>query len=139
MTAEVEAAAEQVWPVIADVKRWPEWTASISSAELLTERNLALASRVRVRQPKFPAMIWRVIDFQAGRSFTWQVKSPGLTSTASHIVEPEGPGRSRVTLRIEQTGLLEPVIKALTGKRTREYVAMELAGLKRRYEETAKA
>lgn len=40
-----------------------------------------------------------------------------------------------VTLTIEQTGLLAPLVGALTG--TRRYVEAELAGLARRAGETA--
>jgi hypothetical protein len=54
---------------------------------------------------------------------------PGIRVIARHGVEPVAGG-TRVTLSIEYTGLLGPLIAWLN----RRYLALEAAGLKRRSE-----
>jgi len=56
---------------MADVVRWPEWTASISRVKLLSPGPLRVGSRVRIHQPKLPGAIWRVMEFNPGAGFTW--------------------------------------------------------------------
>jgi hypothetical protein len=56
-----------------------------------------------------------------------------LRSVGGHRVEPEGGG-SKVTLWIEQTGLMVPMLALFYKGLTRRYVTMEAEGLKRRCE-----
>jgi hypothetical protein len=90
--------------------------------------------RVRVEQPKLPAMTWEVTDYERGRAFSWTAKRPGLTSVASHEVAAAGERRTRVTLRIEQSGWLAWAVRPFYGGLTRRYMRMEAEGLKRRAE-----
>jgi hypothetical protein len=128
-TVAIDATPEVVWSVISDVERWPEWTASIRSVELLTPGPLAVGSRARVRQPKLPTAVWEVTELRPGRSFTWVNRSPGMTSTGVHSVSDAGVA----TLRIEQTGPLS-VLALPFLPLTKKYVQLEAAGLKRRSE-----
>jgi uncharacterized membrane protein len=50
----VAAPAERVFAVYADVTRWPEWTASITSVELLDAGPLAIGARARMPSPHNP-------------------------------------------------------------------------------------
>jgi uncharacterized protein YndB with AHSA1/START domain len=131
-TVAIDATPEAVWAVIADVEKWPEWTASIRSVELLTPGPLAVGSRARVRQPRLPTAVWEVTELVPGRSFTWVNRSPGMTSTGVHGVTGGGPA-SVATLRIEQTGPLS-VLALPFLPLTKKYVQLEAAGLKRRSE-----
>lgn len=132
-TFAVDAPPAAVWGVLADVERWPEWTDSVTAAELVTGGPLSLGSRVRLRQPRLPTVVWTVDELAPGTSFSWRAGGPGIASRGEHRVEPAGGG-SRVTLTFSQTGPLSGLLDALTGRLVARYVRMEADGLKRRAE-----
>lgn len=134
----IEVAPERVWPVMADVERWAEWTPSIRSVERLDEGEFKAGSRARVSQPKLPTAVWEVSSLEPGREFRWENRSPLLHSVGGHRVEPEGAG-SKVTLWIEQTGLMAPVLRLFYKGLTQRYIRMEAEGLKKRCEARAGA
>jgi len=130
---EIDAPPATVWPLIAGVERWREWTASITSIEPLDPGGLVVGARFRVIQPKLPPVVWRVSALEPGRSFTWVARSPGMVSTGHHVVDAR-PGGSVATLSVTQEGLLAGVIGKLLESLSRSYVEMEAQGLKRRSE-----
>src|SRR5262245_34873131 len=87
ITVEIPAPQPLVWSVIADVERWPDWTASISEVKLLSPSPIRIGSRVRIRQPKLPPAFWRVTELNPGTSFTWVSRAAGLLVTARHIAQ----------------------------------------------------
>lgn len=129
----VAAEAERVWQVFVDVERWPEWTGSISSVERLDSGPLRVGSKVRIRQPKLPEAVWEVTELVDGRSFTWVSTGPGVTTVGIHRVEAVAGG-AEASNSIEQRGPLGVLIGLLFRGLTRRYLAMELAGLKKRSE-----
>ena len=131
---DIAAPAEQVWAAMADVERWPEWTASVTSVERLEREPFGVGSRARIRQPRLPVAIWTVTALEAGRFFEWQSAVPGLLSVGRHRVDPAGDDASRVTLSLSWSGPLAPVIRLLFGNLSRRYVEMEGQGLKRHCE-----
>jgi uncharacterized membrane protein len=133
----VEAPAAAAWAVLADVESWPEWTASMSTVDVV-QGPMGPGARVRVKQPRFPAMTWNVTDWEPGEGFTWTASSAGVHTVASHRIEPAGDG-SLVTLSIDQRGPLAWLVALLAGGTTRRYVAMEAAGLKARAESAARS
>ena len=130
---EIGAPTERVWAVIRDVERWHEWTASITSVELLDGRPLAVGTRVRVLQPKLPVAVWQVTELDEGRSFRWETRGPGVVAAGVHAVAPRGAG-SLATLALEHSGLLGPLVARLSRSLTERYVGMEAEGLKERSE-----
>jgi uncharacterized protein YndB with AHSA1/START domain len=130
---EISATPARVWEVYSDVERWHEWTASITSVELL-DGPLRVGARARVRQPKLPVAVWTVTAYDEGRSFTWTSGAPGLRTTGTHLVEPSGDG-ARGTARLDQEGLFGGLVGRLSRGLTERYLAMEAAGLKARSEE----
>lgn len=134
VSTNIDVPVERVWAAIIDVERWHEWTASITSAEKLEAGDLKVGSRVRVKQPKLPPTVWTVTALEPGRSFEWQATGPGSKTVAWHRVEPEGDG-AKATLGIDQQGIFFKLMGWYFNKMTREYVDMELAGLKQRSEE----
>jgi uncharacterized membrane protein len=132
---EISAPAAAVWAILMDVEKWPEWTDSVTSAQ--RERPgepLDVGSRVTIRQPRIGRLIWTVTQLSAEQSFTWRASSPGVITTAGHQIT--GPSRGPVTVRLTltQTGPLSPIVEAVSGKRTRSYLATEAGGLRAKAE-----
>jgi hypothetical protein len=128
---EIPAPPPLVWSVMADVARWPEWTASVTRLVVLTPGPLRVGSLVRIHQPRLPPAWWRITELDPGAQFTWVSVAPGLRVTACHAVEPAGSG-SRVTLSIRYEGLFGPWLARWTRNLNDRYLAMEAHGLKTR-------
>ena len=130
---DVRASAERVWGVLADLRGWPAWTASMREVSPLRAGPVEPGLRVRVVQPRLPPVVWTVDEAVPGRSFRWSSRGPGVTTVGDHVVEPTATG-CRVTLSLVQTGPLAPLSRLLIGRLTRRYVGMEAAGLQARCE-----
>ena len=140
ISTDIDAPADVVFAVLADVERWPEWTPTVTRVQPLDASSLPLVigSRLRVVQPKVPPADWTVDALEAGRGFRLVSRSPGATVVANHRVEPLGGGqRSRVTLSVTFSGWMGRLIARLTRGLNERYLAEEAAGLKRRSEEKA--
>ncbi|MFF0465943.1 SRPBCC family protein [Micromonospora zamorensis] len=131
---EIAADVEQVWAVLVDVPRWPDWTASVSRAERGEPGPLAVGATARLTQPKLRPAVWRVTDLAEGREFTWASQTPGVRTRGEHRLLPLPDGRTRVELAIAQSGPLAGVIGWLYGDLLRRYLRLEADGLKRRSE-----
>jgi hypothetical protein len=136
ITSEVTIAApiDRVWDVYADVERWPTWTASVTTVELVAGEGIAVGTAARIKQPRFPRLTWTVTEVEPGRSWTWVTRSLGATTTAGHHVRANADGTTQVVQTITQQGLLGTLVGRLTRGLTRRYLAMEGAGLKERVE-----
>jgi uncharacterized protein YndB with AHSA1/START domain len=130
-TVEIDAAPQDVWAVLVDVRRWPEWTDSMQEVSWLDGATATVGARARVKQPDMPALTWAVTELDPGRSFSWETSSVGVRTHGSHAIAAIGDGRSRLTLGLHQSGALAGPIGVLTGSRTRRFVRMEAEGLKR--------
>ncbi len=105
---DIDAAREKVWTVIIDVERWPEWTASVTSAAPLDKVPFQIGSQARPRQQRLPVAIWTVTAFEAEHYFAWQTVVPAVRTVAGHRVEVTGSDRPRVTLSLSWRGALAP-------------------------------
>jgi uncharacterized membrane protein len=130
----IDAPADAVWAVFTDVERWPTWTDSVTSVELLDGETLGPTSQARIKQPRFPSLVWAVTEMTPGASWSWTTHSPGATTTASHRLDVLGDRRTRVVQTIEHRGPLGVLVGVLTKRLTRRYLVMEGAGLKRSVE-----
>src|SRR4051794_1558867 len=108
LSVTIDAPADTIWRELVDVERWPEWTASMTKVEQLDSGPLAVGTRVRIKQPKFPAMVWEVTNVEPGRSFTWAAGAAGVRTVARHELSPTATGVD-LTLHIEQSGPMAPV------------------------------
>jgi uncharacterized membrane protein len=135
---EIDKPPDVVWPVLVDIERWADWTPSITAVERLDRSAFGIGSRVRIRQPRLKTMVWRVSQFNQGRLFTWEARSPGIFIVAQHEVKPSARG-SILVLTMKQTGWMAPLVTLFFGNLTRRYVNMEAQCLKRRCESFAQS
>ncbi|MGE0192457.1 MAG: SRPBCC family protein [Planctomycetota bacterium] len=135
-TIDIHASPERVWAVMADVTRWPEWTASVTSVELLDATELRMGGRAAIRQPKLPPATFTVTALEANRGFTWQTGNAVVRATARHEIEPTPEG-SRVTLAVRFGGLLGWLMGRPYRTLTLQYLEMEAEGLKAESEREA--
>ena len=131
---EIDAPLERVWAVLADVERWPEWTKSMEHLDIVGGSELKRGVKVRIKQPRFPAMVWEITELEPYRVFTWQATSGGVTSVGDHRLSVAPDDRVVAELSIRQTGLLASLVGLFTSGLTRRYAQMEAEGLKRRSE-----
>lgn len=131
---DIDTPPEHVWAVMTDLERWPEWTMSVERAERLDDGPLRVGSRARLKQPRFPSVVWTVTDLEPGRSFAWTAKNIGITSIGEHRIALQASGAVTVNLSLHQHGPLAPLLALFTGTLTRRYVDTEAQGLKRRCE-----
>jgi uncharacterized membrane protein len=133
-TTSVLAPPHRVWEVWRDVEKWHEWTASISSIELLDGATaLEVGVRVRIRQPRLPEAVWTVTELTEGHHFTWTSSATGVTTEATHEVRAERTGAVAIA-GIAQRGPLSGVVRLVMGRLVRRYLDLEAAGLRTRSE-----
>ncbi|WP_045877569.1 SRPBCC family protein [Pseudofrankia sp. DC12] len=142
----VAASADQVWAVLRDVERWPEWTPTVSRVDRVESApeyvpgadgpagELTKGDVVSIKQPRMPTLSWTVLDWSPAGFFSWSASSGGVTTVAEHRIDRTDDLGVTVTLSVRQSGPLAPVVGLLTGRQTRRYVDTEAEGLKRRCE-----
>lgn len=137
VSIEIAAPPETVWAPLADVRRWPEWTPTMTSVEPL-DGELQVGRRFRLKQPKTPSSVWQVAELQYGESFVWTTRIAGGRMVAGHMVLPSRvtASGSTLTLDIEYTGGMSGLLTAFIGNRIRGYVDTEAASLKAHCEST---
>lgn len=131
---DIDAPAKVVWDVFSDVERWPDWTESVTSLKALDGPVLAVGKRFEIKQPRLPKLVWEVTALDEGASWTWEQRSPGGRTIASHEVISEGD-RTLVRQRLEQQGPVGALIGRLMRGTTRRYLELEAQGLKARSEQ----
>ncbi len=132
-TTTIRAQRREVWSVMKDVVRWPEWTpATVKSVVALDNKALMAGRRYRVKQPRLSTAVWKVTSVDANRDFTWQTRAPGLRLTATHELEGNGPTVVNLTLTIE--GALARIAAWFARAKIEKYLRLEADALKRRVE-----
>jgi uncharacterized membrane protein len=130
----VDAPPEVVWAVYTDVDRWPEWTASVTTARVDPPGPLAIGSRATIKQPRFPRVTWTVTELEPETVWIWANRSPGAATSAGHRLTALDDGRTRIDLWVDQRGVLGRPIGWLARRTTRRYLRMEAEGLRNRSE-----
>ncbi len=127
---DIQAPADVVWRVYADVERWPAWTASMDEVTFVRGDALADGAEVRIKQPRLPRVTWVVTELRPGASWTWEARSPGALTVARHVVTPTDDGTTRVEQSIDQTGPVGGLVGRAIAGLTHRYLRMEAEGLK---------
>lgn len=127
-------SSQQVWTVLADVERWPQWMPTVSRVQRVGSEGMQRGCRFRLAQPGLPQAVWAVTAVWENRFFTWQSRSPGLRIVADHILTEEPDGSTYVLLRLSFDGVLGKLASRLIRARTQHYLAQEAAALKRQAE-----
>ncbi|WP_454699347.1 SRPBCC family protein [Arthrobacter humicola] len=91
----IAAPAAEVWELLTDVGRWPEWGPSVTGAEL-DSPGFTAGSTGRVKTVAGVSLPFTVTEFRADRFWSWSVA--GIRATG-HLVVPEGDG-CRVTFTV---------------------------------------
>lgn len=136
---EIDAPPQLVWDVFSDVEHWPEWTASVTSLAGLDGPTLAAGRRFAIKQPGLQKLVWKVTEVDAGSSWTWAQRSPGVRVTASHYVSALPGGRTQVRQQLDQRGALGALVGRLMVKKTKRFLELEARGLKARSEQLSRA
>lgn len=126
----VTADAERVWKVLSDIERWPERISTYEEVRRLDDGDLRVGSRAHVKQKGLAAGDWEVTELDEGSRFTWASRQPGVRLVGRHVVSAGGSGSTTLTLTIEQTGFLSPLITLLLGRKVRRYVDLEAEALR---------
>src|SRR4051795_10147027 len=104
----------------------------VTSVRRLDDGPLAVGSRGRVEQPRIPPTESLVTELEPSRSFTWVATGPGVRTTARHVLQQLGTGRTRVTLAVEQAGPVGMVMGRFLRRPTDRYVTAKAEGIKTR-------
>ncbi len=130
---DIQASAATAWPVMSDVTRWHEWTASITRVEPLDPPPVGVGGRARVVQPGLMPGVWTITAWEPGHRFTWEMRQPGLRCVGDHALEGT-PGGCRVRLTLTFAGPIGWVAARLGAGLVRRYMTMEAEGLAARSE-----
>ena len=97
----IAASAEEVWALLTDTRKWPEWGPSITGVDPAAgtpqpgwpaagnpAAGLALGSRGRVRTVLGAALPYTVTAFEPGRYWAWSVA--GVPATGHRVVPRDG-------------------------------------------------
>lgn len=126
----IQASPGRVWDAVSNVEDMPNWTPSMTSVRVEPPGVMGIGATARIKQPRLGTLRWKVTDWTPGKSFVWVARRSGVAAVAGHEIEPTAEG-VRLTLSVEQSGLLARPAAALTGRLTLRYLALEADGIKR--------
>lgn len=129
--AETVAAPDRLWNALVDVEAWPAWMTSYTSVRRLEPGPLTVGSTARVEQPGLNAATYTVTELDPGSQFAWSSTAAGVRTTARHLVLTRSGERSAIHLQVEQRGPLAGLVAVFLGRKIRNFLQIEAAGLRR--------
>jgi hypothetical protein len=128
-SATTTADPERLWEVVSQVELWPEWIEVYEEVRRARGGDLTLGESAHVKQRGLRAGEWTVTELEPGSVFAWESRQPGVRILGRHVVSPDTDAGSRLTLQLETSGWLSPVVGALLGRKICTYVDLECARL----------
>jgi hypothetical protein len=132
-SVDVDRSAADVWAVLEDVRRIPAYSPSTVAVADAPERLSAVGQRFRQTVVVLGCRYesdWTVTEFQPGRRLAFEgTVGLGARYCLVEEVDPRGPDRSRLTVRITFTmplGLLGRLAGALGVQRRAEHEAEQV-------------
>lgn len=101
-SVETNAAPEAIWRLWADVDGWQRWNADIEHVTL-TGPFADGGEIVMTPRGQEPVRL-RLIDVREGEGFVDEAAFGGAVFTTAHELSPAGPGRTRVSYKMQITG-----------------------------------
>lgn len=88
----INAPPEVVWDVVTDVETWPDWSPTISRAEVdASDSRIKYGSTGRVYTLVGVALPFVITEFDAGRQWAWRVA--GVPATRHRVDAVQGGAR----------------------------------------------
>lgn len=129
----IDAPADEVWRLTADVESWPAMSPTFTSVQRLDDGPLRVGSTARVKQPGQRPTTWTVTAIDSPRRFAWEARVLGVHMIGSHeVIAADGGCRNRLALTLSGRGAR--VLGAVAGRMLRRSLAVENAGFKRHAE-----
>jgi uncharacterized protein YndB with AHSA1/START domain len=128
----IAATPREVWRVIGDVERYPEWGAGIRTARLVDRPaglGAAYEERGRLLLPVVTASRWRVVEFDPPRRQVHRAEAAPLAATFDRVFEvaADATGATWVTLAVRYRPALGPVGRLLDRAALRAMQARRVA------------
>lgn len=128
-----KASPAQVWELLSDLTRWPEWMPSVQSvAREAPDGPDGMGAAYLVKQPRLRQARWVVTEWLPEQGFTWQSGTPGISTTGVHELTARADTGTEITLEITWTGPLAWLARIMYGRMTRRYIEAEADALAER-------
>lgn len=123
------SSPDRLWDVVSAVTKWPDHVSTFDAIDEIGDgagRNVG--RQFAVRQPGLPPARYEITEWTEGSAFTWVARSSGVKTTATHTVSPADRGCT-LTLTVDWSGPLAPLIRLLASRKTQRYIDTEAATL----------
>ncbi|MGH0035262.1 MAG: SRPBCC domain-containing protein [Myxococcota bacterium] len=137
---EIDAAAEDVWSILTDFERYPEWNPFTVEVRTTLQVGEAVTMNVHLPGRRPTVRVEWVNRVEAGRVFAWgmhMLHPICLTANRYQWVEPLGDQRCRYRTEDVMSGWLAPVVVAFYGRSMRTGFESVANALKARAEKSA--
>lgn len=120
-----------MWDVLSDLTSWSRHAETVEDLELLTAPPIGEGTRIRLKQTSTPEGNWDITTWEPPTYFELRQKKRTVNTVVGHRVEPLGDQRARLTLTLDMTGILIPIIALFARGMTTRLLAREADDLKR--------
>jgi hypothetical protein len=106
----VRASADQIWRLLTDASRFPEWNSTVSRIE----GAIALGQTLKLQVPSAPGRVFKptVRGFEPGRSMVWsEGMAPMFKGVRTFTLTPGLDGTTVFAMSERLAGLMLPMIR----------------------------